>query len=146
MVQSFKEFLQSKCVFVFYETTDHIAAVEGAFLLEGGHTKDLGKNWSMRFDRAVAPNQQDHVDIMLHKKDASIIQSGRYAEPRNNERQRSAMAPRQHQSSGAYRERPSTRGGVASVVRTAEIINEAHASVSACTRLASLLRLDLRKC
>ncbi|MBE1208122.1 hypothetical protein [Aminobacter carboxidus] len=79
MIDSFKEFLDKdqqarpKSLVAWYAEGDERAAALAQGLIEEGHTYSFKKGYHARFDRAVAPNQQDHLHVMLRNNDVCVI-------------------------------------------------------------------------
>jgi hypothetical protein len=60
-------------VFVYYETTDSVAAEYARLLFEGGRTWNLDKRWSVRADPPHHTNMKAHLHIMFRGDDKCII-------------------------------------------------------------------------
>jgi hypothetical protein len=73
---SFRQWIRTEyCghVFIFYETTDLVAAENATYVIEGGRVWNLDNQWSVRMDNPHAPNMQKHTHVMFKGNDVSII-------------------------------------------------------------------------
>jgi hypothetical protein len=60
-------------IFAYFRTGDQVAEGRAASLLTEGRTYDLGKGWSVRFDRAHVTGMQDHSHIEFRGDQISVI-------------------------------------------------------------------------
>jgi hypothetical protein len=76
MVMSFRQWIRLENgghTFVFYETADATAAANARYLIEGGRTWELDKQWSVRSDPPHAPNMQKHNHLLFKGNEVSIM-------------------------------------------------------------------------
>jgi hypothetical protein len=60
-------------LFIYYETTDSIAADIARFLEEGGRSWEIDNKWSVRLDAPHHPKMDSHVHVMLRGTDVCVI-------------------------------------------------------------------------
>jgi hypothetical protein len=60
-------------VFAFYRTDDADAALNAAYIVEGGRPVALQQGWSYRADPPHTTGMQNHVHIMLNRNQVSVI-------------------------------------------------------------------------
>jgi hypothetical protein len=60
-------------VFAFYRTDDANAALNAAYIVEGGRPIALQQGWSYRADPPHTTGMQKHVHIMLDRNQVSVI-------------------------------------------------------------------------
>lgn len=76
MVKRFRAFLEAekqRNIFFWYDSNDTTAAAAAASILEEGKTYDFKKGYTGRADKAVQPNQQDHIHVELKGNQVAVL-------------------------------------------------------------------------
>jgi hypothetical protein len=75
MLMSFKQWIRSEYgghTFAFYATADAAATANARYLIEGGRTWELDKQWCVRMDQPHT-NMQKHNHLLFKGNEVSII-------------------------------------------------------------------------